>query len=106
MRLPRSFEQPAQQQRLGAGSRPDEAMMLLRQPLLDGIEQLALQDGRMLARDGLAAIDHLAEVEAVAQQVGQRAAGERDAAITRPPVSSRRLAPPRRRNSATAPGCQ
>ena len=60
-------------------------MVLLRQPLLHGGEQLGLDNGRMLARVRLAAIDHLAEVAAVAQEIGARSAGERDAAA-HPPI--------------------
>jgi hypothetical protein len=50
---------------------------------LDRFEGGAINDGLVLAGMGLAAIDHLAEVEAVLEEMGQRA----DAVGTARPLS-------------------
>ena len=47
---------------------------------LDGLEQVPINDGRLLAGQDLALECDLANVEAVAQQMGERTAGEGDAA--------------------------
>ena len=47
---------------------------------LDGIEELPINNGRLLARQDLTLECHLSNVEPVAEQVGERSARERDAA--------------------------
>ena len=51
---------------------------LLGQLDLDGIEELPINNGRLLARQDLTLECHLANVEPVAEQVGERSARERD----------------------------
>ena len=58
--------------------------MLLREPVLHRLEQVAIENGLVLGRADCAAIDHLADVEAVAQQIGERAAREGNAAMRAP----------------------
>jgi hypothetical protein len=52
---------------------------LLGQLDLDGIEELPINNGRLLARQDFALECHLSNVEPVAEQVGERSARERDA---------------------------
>jgi hypothetical protein len=52
---------------------------LLGQLNLDGIEELPIHNGRLLARQDLTLECHLSNVEPVAEQVGERSARERDA---------------------------
>ena len=52
---------------------------LLVQLGLDRIEQVPINDGGLLARQGLALEDHLSDVKPVAKQISERAAGERNA---------------------------
>ena len=47
---------------------------------LDGLEQVSIDDGGLLASQDLALEDHLADVEAVAEQMGERTACEGNAA--------------------------
>ena len=47
---------------------------------LDGVEQVPIDDGRLLARKRLSLEEHLSDVKPVAEQMGERTAGERDAA--------------------------
>jgi hypothetical protein len=42
---------------------------------LNGLEQAAIEDWRMLARADLALEDDFADVEPVAQEIGERASG-------------------------------
>src|SRR3954453_15780844 len=53
---------------------------LLGQLDLDGVEELPINNGRLLARQDLALECHLSNVESVAEKVGERSARERDAA--------------------------
>ena len=53
---------------------------LLGQLDLDGVEELPINNGRLLAWQDLALECHLSNVESVAEQVGERSARERDAA--------------------------
>src|SRR4051812_35132615 len=53
---------------------------LLGQLDLDGVEELPINNGRLLARQDLALECHLSNVESVAEQVSERSARERDAA--------------------------
>jgi hypothetical protein len=53
---------------------------LLVQPGLDGIEQVPINDGGLLAYQRLALEEHLSDVKSVAQQVSKRTAGEANAA--------------------------
>src|SRR5262249_42600459 len=46
---------------------------------LNCLEQVPVKDRRLLARADLAVVDPLADVEPIAQQISQRASGERDA---------------------------
>jgi hypothetical protein len=55
-------------------------VVLFGEPLLDGLEQAAVEDRRMLRPTDLAPEDHFADVEPVAQEIGERASGEGDAA--------------------------
>src|SRR5262249_8388519 len=48
---------------------------------LDSIEGGTIDDGRMLAGMGLTPVDHLADVEAVLEKMGQRAHAVRTAAL-------------------------
>ena len=74
---------------------------LLVQLGLDRIEQGAIDDGRLLARKGLALEHHLANVEAVAEKIGKRTPGERNAAYRLPGLQGRALVTmPRLRRSA------
>src|SRR5271154_112546 len=50
------------------------------EPLPDGLEQAAIEDRRMLPRADLAPELDFADVEPVAQEIGERASGEGDAA--------------------------
>ena len=52
---------------------------LLGQLGLDGIEELPINNGRLLARQDLTLECHLSNVEPVAEQVGEGSARERDA---------------------------
>src|ERR1700716_3351600 len=45
---------------------------------LHGVKEVAIEDGGLLAGQDLALEDDLAEVEPIAQKMGERAAGERD----------------------------
>jgi hypothetical protein len=47
---------------------------------LDGLEQVAIEDRRMLGRTDLAFEHDLSEVEPVVQEIGERTSGEGDAA--------------------------
>ena len=75
------IEDAADQQGLGFGARCFVMTVRCSFELgLDGLEQIAIDDGRLLARQNLALEDDLADVEPVAQEMGERATGERDAA--------------------------
>jgi len=52
---------------------------------LNGLEQVAIEDRRMLCWTDLAPEDDLADIEPVAQEIGERASGEGDAAVG-PPI--------------------
>ena len=62
--------------------------MLFGEPLLDGLEQVTIEGRWMLARADLAPEDHFAYIEPVAQEIGERASGEGNAA-NRPPIRER-----------------
>ena len=51
---------------------------------LNRLEQRSIEDGWLLAREHLALVADLANIEAVAQESGERSAGERDAADCSP----------------------
>ncbi len=55
-------------------------MHLLVQLGLDGVEQVPIDDGRLLARKRLSLEEHFSDVKPIAKQMGERAAGEGDAA--------------------------
>src|SRR6476620_400604 len=46
---------------------------------LDGLEQVAIDNGRLLALEDLTLKRHVADIEAIAEQMGERSARERDA---------------------------
>jgi hypothetical protein len=52
--------------------------------LLDGPEQILIQERRMLCRADLALEVDLTDVEAVTQEIGERASGEGDTADSSP----------------------
>jgi hypothetical protein len=56
------------------------AIALLGKPLLNSLEPIPIEDRWMLARADLALEADLADVEAIAQEIGERASGEGDAA--------------------------
>ena len=87
------IEDAADQQ--GLGPRPCGLVIvyLFGQPVLDGIEQIAVDNGGLLARQDLALKSYFSNIEAVTQQVGERSAGERDAPATVFPVLSVRTSP-------------
>jgi hypothetical protein len=80
---------PAHQQRGRSSAATQERLMLLCELHSDRIEQLASEDRLMLGRANLAAMDHLPDVEAVPQEVGEGAAGKGDpsdgVAVREPP---------------------
>jgi hypothetical protein len=69
---------------------------------LDHIEGGAINDGLVLAGMGLAAIDHLAEVEAVLEEMGQRADAVGPPPLVRPLAKLRTFAMTPRRASSSA----
>ena len=72
-------EDPADQRSLRLAGGPFELRLLV-QLGLDSVEQTAVENGWLLAPENLALEDDLADVEAIAQQVRERSAGERNAA--------------------------
>ena len=66
----------------GYRARPRRAIAaaLLHQLSLNGLEQVTIEDRRMLCWTDLALEDDLADIEPVAQEIGERASGEGDAA--------------------------
>ena len=74
------IEDASGQQRLGFHPCGRVIVALLVQLGLDGVEQVPINNGGLFAGQDLALEGHLPDVEAVAQQVGERAARERDAA--------------------------
>jgi hypothetical protein len=69
-----------QQRRRPASDGRPLVIDLLVEPSLHSLEQIAIDNGRLLAGKNLTLEHHLAEVEPVAQKVGQGTAGEGDAA--------------------------
>ena len=61
------------------------AVVLLYKSQLNCLEQITIQNGWMLSWADLAPEDHFADVEPVAQEIGERASGEGDAA-NGPPI--------------------
>jgi hypothetical protein len=59
--------------------------VLLRKFPLDGLEQVTIEDRRMLRWTNLALEDHLADVEPIVQELGEGASGEGNAA-NGPPI--------------------
>jgi hypothetical protein len=53
-------------------------VQLLTEPGLDRVEELTIEDGWLLAGKNLTFEDDLADIEPVAQKIGERAAGKRD----------------------------
>ena len=74
---------PAHQQGPGSCSRRPPAM-LGGELLLDRLEQLTIENRRMLAETDLTSMHDLADVEAVAQEIRKGTARERDAAYGAP----------------------
>jgi hypothetical protein len=74
------IEDAAQKKRLRLRPRQLVIVQLLVQFGLDGIEQLAVNDGGLLACQSLAPEDHLSDVKPVAKQISKRAAREGNAA--------------------------
>ena len=74
------IEDAARQQ--GGRTRPGGAIAiaLLGELSLNGLEQVTIEDRRMLCGADLALEVDLADVEPVAQEIGERASGEGDAA--------------------------
>jgi hypothetical protein len=54
--------------------------VLLCKSQLNGLEQITIENGWMLSRADLAPEDDLADIEPVAQEIGERPSGEGDAA--------------------------
>jgi hypothetical protein len=80
MRFAAIVEDAAGQQSLGLHPGGFVVLRLFIQLALDRIEQVPIDNGGLLARKRLALEDDFADVEAVAQQMGKRTAGEGDAA--------------------------
>ena len=74
------IEDAADQQRLGLRPCGLVIVHLFGQLGLDGIEQVPIDDGGLLAGQDLTLEGHLSNVEAVAKQMGERSARERNAA--------------------------
>ena len=74
------IEEPAHQQRLRGIPRFQSARLLLLELVLHRDEEFTAQDGFMVCWADGTAVDHLADIEAVAEQVSQWTAGERNAA--------------------------
>jgi hypothetical protein len=72
--------QLAGQERAGSATADRLAVALFGELRLDDLEQFTVQNGGVLGRMDGALEDDLADVEAVAEQVGERAPGERDPA--------------------------
>ena len=73
-------EHAAQQQGLGAPSGCVMGCALFAEFGLDCLEQGPVQDRRLFAGADVALVDHLCDVEPIAQQMREGAPGERDAA--------------------------
>jgi hypothetical protein len=73
-------EELAHQQRRRARPALNEGALLRGELGLDGFEQVAIEDRLMLSRAHVTAIEDLADVEAVVQQIGEGTPRERDAA--------------------------
>jgi hypothetical protein len=72
------IENATRQQRFRAGPGRTIAIVLLREFQLNGLEQVAIEDRRMLGWTDLIPENDLADVEPVAQEIGERASGEGD----------------------------
>src|SRR5512139_2533761 len=68
------------QQRLGFAACDRLIVALVVELGLHCVKQITIEDGRLLAGEDLALEDDLADVEPIAQKVGERAAGEWDTA--------------------------
>ena len=68
----------ADQQGLGFGARGRVIVALLVELGLHGVKEITIEDGGLLAGQDLAFENHLAEVEPIAQKMGEGTAGERD----------------------------
>jgi hypothetical protein len=73
-------ENPTHQQGLGFGTGSCVIILLLCQLGLDRIEEIAIDDGGLLARQNLTLICYLADVESITEQIGEGAAREGDPA--------------------------
>ena len=74
------IEDAAGQQGLGVHPCGPMICRLLTQLGLDGVEQVPIENGGLFAIEDLTLEWHLTDIEAIAQEVGERAAGERNAA--------------------------
>src|SRR5260221_1611526 len=68
------------QQGVGFGACDRVIVALVVELGLHRVKEITIEDGGLLAGEDLALEDDLADVEPIAQKMGERAAGERDAA--------------------------
>src|SRR6516165_2157000 len=85
------------QQRFGFGPRNRVGVALLVELGLHRVKEITIEDGGLLAGEDLALEDDLADIEPIAQEVGERTAGERDPANRAPALERSHLGdnPPR-----------
>jgi hypothetical protein len=69
------IEDAARQKSFPARASRAIAIALFREPSLNGLEQVAIEDWRMLCGTDLIPEDDLANVEPVAQEMGERSSG-------------------------------
>ena len=75
-----AIEDTADQQGLGLHPCSFVTIHLFTQLGLDGLEQVPIDNGRLLALEDLTLKRHVSDIEAIAKQMGERSARERDAA--------------------------
>ena len=68
---------------------------LLTQLGLDGVEQVPIENAGLFAMEDLTLEWHLTDIEAIAQEVGERPAGERNAADGRSGLPTEQAFQPR-----------
>src|SRR6476660_5048722 len=84
-------EDTADQQGLGLHPCGFVTVHLFAQLDLDGLEEVPIDNGRLLALEDLTLERHVSNIEAIAEQMGERSARERDAAYGLPVLSVRTL---------------
>src|SRR2546430_16344009 len=79
------------QQGVGFGACDRVIVALVVELGLHRVKEITIEDGGLLAGEDLALEDDLADVEPIAQKMGERAAGERDAANRAPSLERTHL---------------